>query len=118
MSWTTLRKRQFATLSEHFGEGLPISTDYSTQQQAFASNFFVTNPACILSGFSFPITSMPHFLQWLTFLNPIRYYLIVLRGTFLTGVGLRVLWPQMLALALLNVALLTLSALRFRKSLD
>jgi ABC-2 type transport system permease protein len=100
------------------GIGLLISTVCLTQQQAFATNFFVINPAFILSGFSFPIASMPFFMQWLSKINPMSYYLIVIRGTFLKGVGLAVLWPQMLALAALGVTLLGLSALRFRKSLD
>jgi ABC-2 type transport system permease protein len=100
------------------GIGLLISTVCKTQQQAFATNFFVINPAFILSGFSFPIASMPPFMQWLSTINPMTYYLIVIRGTFLKGVGLSVLWPQMLALAILGVALLGLSVLRFHKSLD
>ena len=100
------------------GIGLLISTVCMTQQQAFATNFFVINPAFILSGFSFPIASMPAFMQWLSTINPMTYYLVVIRGTFLKGVGLAVLWPQMLALAALGVALLGLSVLRFRKSLD
>lgn len=100
------------------GIGLLISTLCSTQQQAFATNFFVVNPMFTLSGFSFPIASMPNALQWLTYLNPVRYYLIIIRGTFLKGVGVAVLWPEMLALALLATGLLTLCVLRFRKSLD
>jgi len=100
------------------GLGLLISTVCRTQQQAFATNFFIINPAFILSGFSFPIASMPDFMQWLSFINPMTYYLIVIRGTFLKGVGLSVLWPQMLALAALGVTLLALSVLRFHKSLD
>jgi len=100
------------------GIGLLISTICVTQQQAFATNFFVINPAFILSGFSFPIFTMPVFMQRLAMINPMSYYLIIIRGTFLKGVGLSVLWPQMLALAALGVALLGLSVLRFRKSLD
>ena len=100
------------------GTGLLISTVCSTQQQAFATNFFVINPLFILSGFSFPISSMPQAMQWLSAINPMTYYLVVIRGTFLKGVGLNVLWPQMLALAALGLALLTASVLRFRKSLD
>ena len=100
------------------GIGLLISTVCHTQQQAFATNFFVINPAFILSGFSFPIASMPPVMQALSFINPMTYYLIVIRGTFLKGVGLSVLWPQMLALAVLGVGLLGLSVLRFHKSLD
>jgi ABC-2 type transport system permease protein len=100
------------------GIGLLISTVCLTQQQAFATNFFVINPAFILSGFSFPIFTMPVFMQWLSYINPMTHYLIVVRGTFLKGVGLSVLWPQMLALGALGLALLTISVLRFRKSLD
>jgi len=100
------------------GLGLLISTLCSTQQQAFATFFFVVNPLFVLSGFSFPIASMPQVMQWLSYVNPVCYYLIVIRGTFLKGVGLSVLWPQMLALAALGVVLLGLSVMRFRKSLD
>ncbi len=100
------------------GIGLLISTVCLTQQQAFATNFFVINPAFILSGFSFPIASMPVFMQWLSHINPMSYYLIFIRGVFLKGVGLAVLWPQMLALAVLGFLLLGLSVMRFRKSLD
>jgi ABC-2 type transport system permease protein len=98
--------------------GLLISTMCSTQQQAFASSFFFLTPAFTLSGFAFPIASMPPAMRWFTYINPLRYYLVVLRGTFLKGTGLAILWPQMLAMTLLAVALLTISILRFRKSLD
>ena len=98
--------------------GLLISTVCSTQQQAFSLNFFVLNPFFILSGFSFPISSMPQVLQWFTYLNPLRYYLVVIRGTFLKGVGLDVLWPQLLAMAAIALVLLATSILRFRKSLE
>jgi ABC-2 type transport system permease protein len=100
------------------GLGLLISTLCKTQQQAFASNFFVLNPMFTLSGFSFPIASMPQPLQWLTYLDPLRYYLVVIRATFLKGVGLDALWPQMLGMALLGVGLLSISIARFKKSLD
>ncbi len=71
------------------GLGLLISTLSKTQQQAFAANFFILNPMFILSGFAFPIASMPAPLQWLTYLNPLRYFLAVIRATFLKGVGTR-----------------------------
>jgi len=98
--------------------GLLISTICSTQQQAFATNFFVLNPLFILSGFSFPISSMPAVLQWFTYINPLRYYLIVIRGTFLKGIGVSILWPDLLGMAALAAGLLTISILRFRKSLE
>lgn len=74
--------------------GLLISTICSTQQQAFATNFFVLNPFFILSGFSFPISSMPKVLQWFTSIDPLRYFLVIIRGTFLKGIGIGVLWPE------------------------
>lgn len=98
--------------------GLLISTLCKTQQQAFASNFFVLNPMFILSGFSFPISSMPEALQMVTWLDPLRYYLVIVRGTFIKGVGMDILWPQMLALLALGTGLLLAAMLRFRKSLD
>jgi ABC-2 type transport system permease protein len=98
--------------------GLLISTLCSTQQQAFATNFFVINPLFTLSGFAFPIASMPTVLQWFTYVNPMRYYLIVIRSVFLKGVGFAVLWPEMAALAALAAVLLAASVAFFRKSLD
>lgn len=98
--------------------GLLISTLCSTQQQAFASGFFFLTPAFTLSGFAFPIASMPKAMRLLTYLDPLRYYLVVLRGIFLKGTGLAVLWPQMFGMALLGAILLAISVLRFHKSLD
>jgi ABC-2 type transport system permease protein len=98
--------------------GLLISTVSGTQQQALVTSFFIVLPASILSGFSFPISSMPTVLQWLTYLDPVRYYLVVVRGIFLKGIGLDILWPQMLAMALLGSILLTLSVVRFKNSLE
>jgi ABC-2 type transport system permease protein len=98
--------------------GLLISTICTTQQQAFATNFFVVNPLFTLSGFSFPVASMPHLLQWFSYINPLRHYLVLIRACFLKGVGFSVLWPDLLALAGLGSLLLTASILRFRKSLD
>lgn len=98
--------------------GMLISTVCTTQQQAFSSNFFILNPLFILSGFSFPIASMPLVLQWFTYIDPLRYFLVIIRATFLKGVDLAVLWPQMLALAAIAASLLLVAVLRFRKSLD
>jgi ABC-2 type transport system permease protein len=61
---------------------------------------------------------MPQVMQWLTYGNPLRYYLVVIRGTFLKGVGINVLWPDLLAMAIIAAALLLISILRFRKSLE
>jgi ABC-2 type transport system permease protein len=100
------------------GLGLLLSTFSRTQQQAFALNFFLINPIFILSGFAFPIAAMPQLLQWLTYLNPLRYFLVVIRAVFLKGVGIPDLWQELAAMALLGAAMLALSVLRFRKSLD
>jgi ABC-2 type transport system permease protein len=100
------------------GLGLLLSTLARTQQQAFALNFFLVNPFFILSGFAFPIAAMPKVLQWFTLINPLRYFLVVIRAVFLKGAGLDVLWPDLAAMALLGTGMFALSVLRFRKSLD
>ncbi len=97
--------------------GLFISTVSSTQQQAQIATFFFTMPAVNLSGFAFPIESMPQWVQYLTYANPLRYFLVIIRGVFLKGIGLDILWPQMLALAALGAMMMLLSSLRFRKRL-
>jgi ABC-2 type transport system permease protein len=97
------------------GLGLFISTLAQTQQQAMMLSAFVfILPQMLLSGFAFPIQNMPAFFQALTYLVPLRYYLVILRGVFLKGVGLAVLWPQALALVVMGVAILGLARLRFR----
>jgi drug efflux transport system permease protein len=100
------------------GAGLLISTVSSTQQQAMVTAFFFIMPAIIFSGFGFPISTMPRWLQYLTYINPLRYFLTVLRGVYLKGIGFHILWPQLTAMAALGSTLLTLSVLRFHKALD
>ena len=100
------------------GVGLLISTVSSTQQQAMVTSFFFIMPAISFSGFGFPISTMPQWMQYLTYLVPLRYFLVVLRGTYLKGVGMDVLWPQMAAMAALGAALLLTAILRFHKALD
>jgi ABC-2 type transport system permease protein len=100
------------------GVGLLISTVSSTQQQAMVTAFFFIMPAIVFSGFGFPISAMPQWLQYMTYASPLRYFLVVLRGTYLKGVGLDILWPQMAAMGGLGVGLLFIAILRFRKSLD
>jgi ABC-2 type transport system permease protein len=100
------------------GVGLLISTVSSTQQQAMVTAFFFIMPAITFSGFGFPISTMPQWLQYLTYASPLRYFLVVLRGTYLKGVGVDILWPQMLAMAGLGIALLSIAVLRFHKALD
>lgn len=100
------------------GVGLLISTVSSTQQQAMVTAFFFIMPAITFSGFGFPISTMPEWLQYGTYLSPLRYFLVVLRGTYLKGVGVDILWPQMAAMAGLGLSLLTIAILRFHKALD
>ncbi len=100
------------------GIGLLVSTLAHTQQQAMmlAALVFML-PQVYLSGFVFPIQNMPEAFQWVTYAVPLRYYVTILRGVFLKGVGFEVLWPQALALVGLGTAILTLARLRFRQRL-
>ena len=100
------------------GAGLFISTISRTQQQANMCSFFFSIPAFMLSGFNFPIRNMPIAVQYFTYLNPLRYFMEIVRGIFLKGVGMAVLWPQMLALLVYGTLILGMSAMRFHKSLD
>jgi ABC-2 type transport system permease protein len=100
------------------GIGLFISTVSKTQQQAMMTTFFFILPFFMLSGFVFPIANMPEVVQWLTYLNPLRYFLVIIRGIFLKGVGLHILWPQYVALAVLGIMVFTGAVGRFRKRLD
>lgn len=100
------------------GVGLFISTISQTQQQAMMSSFLFFMPAFMLSGFAFPIRNMPELVQILTYINPIRYFMEIVRGIFLKGSGLIILWPQVLALLLLGLSILSLSVIRFHKRLD
>jgi ABC-2 type transport system permease protein len=100
------------------GIGLFISTISKTQQQAMMATFLFFQPAILLSGFATPIETMPAVFQYITYLNPLRYFLIIVRGIFIKGVGIDILWPQILALFLLGAVVLTLSSFRFRKRLS
>ena len=104
-------------LTSSVGIGLFISTISTTQQQAQISTFFFTMPAFTLSGFAFPIENMPEWIQYLTYANPLRYFLIIIRGVFLKANGLDILWPEMLALGILGGFMILLSSLRFQKRL-
>ena len=105
-------------LMTSLGAGLFLSTISHTQQQAMMANFFFSTPAFMLSGFAFPIRNMPVAVQYLTYLNPLRYFMEIVRGLFLKGVGVSVLWPQMVCMAVYGVVVLGLSAARFHKTLD
>lgn len=99
------------------GIGLLISTVSETQQQAMLSTFLFFLPAMMLSGFIFPIANMPEPVQWLTYVNPLRYFLVIIRAVFLKGTGLDILWPQFLALGILGTVTFAVAVSRFRKTL-
>ncbi len=81
------------------------------------STFFFFVPAVLLSGFMFPVANMRVAVMWPTLLNPMRYVMVILRGFFLKGVGLNILWPQITALAVMGAATLALASRRFNKTL-
>ena len=96
--------------------GLLISTISRTQQEAFMTMFLFILPAIILSGFFYPISSMPVLFQWLTLANPVRHFLEIVRGVFLRGTGFVELWPQYLALLGMAFAVMLLAIRRFQRS--
>ncbi len=99
------------------GLGVLISATSRTQQEAQLVAFLVLMPSVLLSGFAFPIANMPPAIQYVTYLIPLRYFLVIVRGLFLRGVGLEVLWPQVLAMAAFGVVIFALGLAVFRKHL-
>ncbi|RJO63777.1 MAG: ABC transporter permease [Myxococcales bacterium] len=99
------------------GMGLFISTVSATQQQAMMNAFFVLMPAIMLSGFVFPIENMPQPVQWLTTVNPLRYFIAIVRGVMVKGASLADLWDSALKLGAIGLAVISLASLRFRKRL-
>jgi ABC-2 type transport system permease protein len=97
------------------GLGLLISTIAATQQQAMMAGNLVLTPAVMLCGLIFPIANMPPFFQYLTLLNPLRYFIVVVRGIFLKGAGIDLLWQEMAAMTVLGLIMLALAVLRFQK---
>jgi len=100
------------------GTGLFISTIARTQQQALMATFLFYMPSVLLSGFLFPVENMPLLFQYVTYVNPLQYFLVIIRGIFLKGNGIMVLWPQIAALFILGVVVLSMSSLRFKKRLE
>jgi ABC-2 type transport system permease protein len=98
--------------------GLFISTISRNQQQALVTTFFFTFPIILLSGFIFPIANMPTVIQYVTYLNPLRYFLVIIRDIFLKGSGMDILWPQMAALLAIGVTVMILAVRRVGKTLD
>lgn len=102
----------------NMGIALLISASASTQQQAMLTSFLILMPCVMLSGFMFPIKNMPALVQHATYLNPMRWYLEILRGIVMKGVGIQVLWPAILGQATLAIAFISLAWARFSKTLS
>lgn len=113
----TLAVANGAYLMTTIGIGLLISTLSETQQQAMMSTFFFYLPAVLLSGFMFPIANMPAVVQVITYLNPLRHFLVIIRGVFLKGLGFAILWPQIMALFIIGVLVLALAVRKFSKNI-
>ena len=108
----------FPFILASLGVGMLMSTMVRTQAQAIQLGFFYMLPNILMSGFMFPIDAMPKVAQWIAALMPLTYFLEVLRGILLKGVGLTTLWPQALVLVGFTVVLVTLATVRFRKGLE
>lgn len=102
----------------NLGLGIFVSTISTTQQQALLSSIFIAVPSILLSGFLFPIKNMPEILQLLTYLIPMRYYMVILRGIFLKGLGFFELLPQTLALLIFGIVIFSIAIKEFRKIVD
>lgn len=118
-SFTFLFFSAFLYTLSTLGFGILVSTLSRTQQQAMMLAIFVVlMPMIFLSGFAFPIENMPQFIQWLTYVVPLRYFMTIIRGVILKGVGFSELWLELLALFSMGMAVLTFSVLLFRKRLE
>jgi ABC-2 type transport system permease protein len=98
--------------------GTLVSTIAKTYIQAVQLIQFFLMPSMLLSGFIFPVAAMPPVLQWLSYLVPLTYFLTIVRGIIIKGVGIEYLWPQIVLLLLLGLAVFTTAVLRFRKRID
>lgn len=105
-------------LCGNMGIALLVSASAVTQQQALLTSFLILMPSVMLSGFMFPVKNMPEVVQWFTFLNPMRWYLEILRGIVLKSVGMQDLWPAVVAQLALTIIFITGAASRFRKTLS
>jgi len=100
------------------GVGMTISAFCQTQQQAILSSFMFLQPTVLLSGYAFPIENMPTVIQCLTYLNPLRYYITIVRGVFLKGVGWSILWPEVLPICAMAVFFIAVASFLFKKRVD
>jgi ABC-2 type transport system permease protein len=100
------------------GIGLYASTIANTQQEAMMTTWMTLLPAIFLSGFLFPLEAMPRVLYWISYIIPLRYYLVIIRSLLLKGVGIAAIQNQVIALAIFGIGIMGAAALRFRKRLD
>jgi ABC-2 type transport system permease protein len=105
-------------LLSSLGIGLLASTIANTQQEAMLTVWMTLLPSIFLSGFFFPLDAMPSVLRWISYLMPLRYYLVIIRAMMLKGVGLQAVQGEVIALVVFGIAIMTAAALRFRKRLD
>ena len=117
-SFLLLMVLSFLMIMVNLGMGIFISTISATQQQAMFSSIFIMMPNILLSGFLFPIKNMPVVLQWLTYVIPMRYYMVIIRGIFLKGLGFMELLPESAALFIYGVIIFTLAIKAFRKTVS
>ena len=109
----------FIFMLSTLGLGLFVSTISRTQQQAMiTAAFLVIMPMIFLSGFSFPVENMPVIIQYVTYLIPLKYFLVIIRGIVLKGLGLSELWIECTVLLSMGIFILISSSLRFRKRLE
>jgi ABC-2 type transport system permease protein len=114
----TLYGATFLFIVANLGLGLFVSTLGKTQQAVTQSAVFIMLPNVLLSGFMFPREAMPLPAQWFGYLLPLTYYLQLIRGVVLKGVGFRELWPQCLALGVFALAFFSFATQRFHKTLE
>jgi ABC-2 type transport system permease protein len=105
-------------LLSSLGIGLMASTIANTQQEAMLTVWMTLLPSLFLSGFFFPLEAMPKVLQWISYIFPLRYYLVIIRALMIKGVGVSAIQNEILALAIFGIVIMTAAALRFRKRLD
>jgi ABC-2 type transport system permease protein len=105
-------------LLSSLGIGLFASTIANTQQEAFLTVMFTMLPSIFLSGFFFPLEAMPVFLRTISYIIPLRYFLIIIRALTLKGVGAGAIQDELIALAFFGIVIMGAAALRFRKRLD
>ncbi len=100
------------------GIGMTISAFCSTQQQAVLTSFMFLQPSILLSGYAFPIQNMPVIIQYITYLNPVRYFIAIVRGVFLKGSGWEILWPQLAPIFIMAIVYIAWASALFKRRLD